>query len=130
MNPSLAMFLSFVVVSVFGFISVAAWAGARAAERKDFYRSETLKKLAESGSAAVVDYMREEEKAQERQRVQARARMIEGNRLGGLILLVVGATLTVAFYQIVPTMPVYLFGVIPFGIGVVLLGSTAFDRRN
>jgi hypothetical protein len=124
------MFLSFVVVSVFTFISVAAWAGARAAERKDFYRSETLKKLAEAGSAAVVDYLREEEKAEERQRAHARARMIEGNRLGGLILLVVGATVTVAFYQIVPDVPVYLFGVIPFGIGLVLLGSSMFGRRG
>ncbi|HEV8396147.1 MAG TPA: hypothetical protein VGQ37_17825 [Vicinamibacterales bacterium] len=117
-------------MSVFTFISVAAWAGARAAERKDFYRSETLKKLAEAGSAAVVDYLREEEKAEERQRAHARARMIEGNRLGGLILLVVGATVTVAFYQIVPDVPVYLFGVIPFGIGLVLLGSSMFGRRG
>jgi hypothetical protein len=130
MNPNVAMFLSFVVVSVFAFISVAAWAGARAAERKDFYRSETLKKLAESGPTAVVEYLREEEKAEERHRAHRRARMIEGNRLGGLILLVVGATLIVAFYQIVPDVPVYLFGAIPFGIGVVLLGSAMFARRD
>ena len=130
MNPNLAMFLSFVIVSVFAFLSVAAWAAARAAERKDFYRSETIKKLAESGSAAVTEYLREEEKAEERRRAAARTRAVEGNRLAGLILLVVGATVTVALYQIETNVPVYLFGGVPFGIGAVLLGSSMFGRSG
>jgi hypothetical protein len=29
-----------------------------------------------------------------------------------------------------PDVPVYLFGVIPFGIGLVLLGSSMFGRRG
>ena len=130
MNPNVAMFLSFLVVSIFAFISVAAWAAARTAERKDFYRSETLKKLAESGPAAVTEYLREEEQAEERRRAGARARMHEGNRLAGLILIVVGATVTVALHQILRTVPIYLFGIVPIGVGVVLLGSTLLARRD
>ena len=130
MNPSLAMFLSFVIVSVFSFLSIAVWAGTRQQERKDFYRSETLKKLAESGSAAVVEYLREEEKQDERRRAVHRDRMIEGNRLAGMILLVVGGMLAVFLYYIVPNMPVYLMGLIPLGIGIVLLLTPLMTQRR
>lgn len=130
MNPNLAMFLSFVVVSVFSFISVAVWAGTRHQERKDFHRSETLKKLAESGPAAVVDYLREEERIEERRHANERERMIAGTRLAGLILLVVGAALAVALRQIVHDPPVYLIGLIPFGIGLVLLGAPLITPRR
>jgi len=115
------LFLSFVVVSVFSFVSVAVWAGTRHQERKDFYRSETLKKLAESGSAAVVDYLREEERLADRRRLEERERMREGTRLGGLILVAVGGALAIALQQIVREQSVYLIGLIPLGIGVVLL---------
>jgi Flp pilus assembly protein TadB len=127
-NPNLAMFLSFVVVSVFSFISVAVWAGTRHQERKEFYRSEILKKLAESGSTAVAEYLREEEKSDERRRLEQRDRMVKGNRLSGLILLVVGVTLMVALHQIVTEAPIYLFGMIPLGIGIVLLVSSFMGR--
>jgi hypothetical protein len=124
------MFLSFVVVSVFSFTSVAAWAGTRYQERKDFYRSETLKKLAESGSAAVIEYLREEERLDEKRQGERRARMVEGNRLGGLILIVVGGALMIAFYQIVTEFPIYLFGLIPIGIGIVLLLTSLIGGRR
>lgn len=130
MNPSLAMFLSFVVVSVFSFISVAVWAGTRQEERKAFYRSEMLKKLAESGSAAVLEYLREEERQDDRQRAERRQRMVEGNRLSGLILIAVGVVVTTALRQIVPNMPVYIMGMVPLAIGVVFLGLSLFGRRS
>jgi hypothetical protein len=124
------MFLSFLIVSVFSFLSIAVWAGTRQQERKDFYRSETLKKLAESGSAAVVEYLREEEKQDERRRAVHRDRMIEGNRLAGMILLVVGGMLAVFLHYIVPNMPVYLMGLIPLGIGIVLLLTPLMTQRR
>jgi Flp pilus assembly protein TadB len=123
------MFLSFVVVSVFSFVSVAVWSGTREQERKNFHRSETLKKLAESGSAAVVEYLREEERQEERRRLEQAARVREGNRVGGLILIVVGAAVAVAFHQIVREVPIYLFGLIPFGIGLVLF-TVSFTGRG
>jgi hypothetical protein len=115
---------------VFSFISVAVWAGTRQEERKQFYRSEVLKKLAESGAAAVVEYLQEDEKRTERNRAEQRERAVEGIRLGGLILLAVGGMLAVALYQIVREVPVYLIGGIPFGIGLVLLMTSLLNRRR
>jgi hypothetical protein len=128
-NPSLAMFLSFCVVGVFSFISVAAWAGSRAEERKAFYRSETLKKLAESGSAAVLEYLREEERQADRRRAEHQMRVIEGHRLTGLILTAVGSVITIGLWKIVPEPPVYILGMAPLAIGVVFLGLSLFPRR-
>jgi hypothetical protein len=127
-NPSLAMFLSFVVVAVFSFISIAAWSGTRHQERKDFYRSEMLKKLAESGSGAVVEYLREEESQKDRRRAEQRGREFEGYRLVGLILLAVGSTMAIAMYFVVRELPVFLFGLIPASIGLVFF-SMSLSRR-
>jgi len=124
------LFLSFVVVSAFSFVSVAVWAGTRQQERKEFYRSEMLKKLAESGQAAVIEYLHEEEKLDERRRSDQRERMREGNQLAGLILMAVGGALTVALHQIVRDVPVYFIGMIPFGIGVVLFMTSLLGRRR
>ena len=130
MSPSLAMFLSFVVVSVFSFLSVAVWAGTRQDERKAFYRGETLKKLAESGSAAVLEYLHEEERSEERRRAERQRRIVEGNRLSGLILIAVGAVLSVALRFIVHEPPVFILGMVPLAIGVVLLGVSLFSGRR
>jgi hypothetical protein len=124
------LFLSFGVVGVFSFLSVATWAGTRQQERKDFYRTEMLKKLAEAGSAAVVEYLHEEEKLEARRRIEQRERQRQGSLLGGLILIVVGVGLAIALYGIARDAPVYLFAIVPFGIGVVLLGTSLFGRRS
>jgi len=129
-NPNVALFLSFAVVSVFSFVSVVVWAGTRQQERKEFYRSETLKKLAESGAAAVIEYLREEERLDEQRRLAHRDRVREGNRLSGLILLAVGIALTIALYYIVPKAPIYFFGTVPLGIGIVLLLTSLTGPRR
>ena len=129
MFPSLAMFLSFCVVGVFSFLSVAVWTGTRHQERKDFYRGELLKKLAESGSAAVLEYLREEERQQDRKRAEHQQRMIEGNRMTGLILTAVGTVTTIGLWKIVPEPPVYILGMTPLAIGLVFLGLALFGRR-
>jgi ABC-type uncharacterized transport system substrate-binding protein len=124
------IFLSFIVVSVFSSASVAVWASTKHRERKDFYRGETLKKLAESGAAAVTEYLREEERLEEARRVAQRQRVVEGNRLVGLILLVVGGTLLVALRQLVPEQPVYLLSLAPMGIGVVFFMTPLLSSRS
>jgi hypothetical protein len=130
-NPNLAMFLSFVVVGLFSFISIAAWTGTRHQERKDFYRSEMLKKLAETGPGAVIEYLREEEQQEERRRAEQREREREGYRLTGLILLAVGGTMAISMYYVVRDLPVYLFGLIPASIGLVFFAmSLAGTRRQ
>jgi len=128
-NPSLAMFLSFCVVGLFSFISVAVWTGTRHQERKDFYRSEMLKKLAENGPGAVIEFLREEERQEDRRRAEQRGRERAGLRFTGLILIAVGAVITVALWNIVPDTPVYILGMAPLAIGVVFLGTALFGRR-
>jgi hypothetical protein len=124
------IFLSFGVVSVFSFVSVVVWAGTRQEERQAFYRSEMLKKLAESGSAAVIEYLREEERLEEARRARQRERRLEGTRPVGLILIAFGAIVVVALRQLVPFEPVYLFGLVPIGIGVVFLLMPFISRHR
>jgi hypothetical protein len=126
----LFIFLSFGAVALFSFLSVAVWAGTRHEERKGFYRSETLKKLAESGSAAVIEYLREEERLNEIRQTDRRRRSLEESGLAGWILVVVGITLTIALHQIIRELPIYLFGLIPLGIGIVLLLRSTMGRRR
>jgi len=130
MNPNLAMFLSFVVVGLFSFISIAAWTGTRHQERKDFYRSEMLKKLAETGPGAVIEYLREEEQQEDRRRAEQRGREREGFRLTGLILLAVGSTMAISMYYVVRDLPVYLFGLIPASIGLVFFAMSLSGGRK
>jgi hypothetical protein len=120
------LFLSFGVVSMFSFISVAVWTGIRHQERKDFYRAEMLKKLAESGSGTVVEFLREEERQEDRRRAAQRVREREGIRLAGLINVAVGITMAIAMYYVIREVPVYLFGLIPAAVGVVLLAASSF----
>ena len=122
------LFLSFCVVSVFSFISVAVWAGTRQQERKDFYRGDMLKKLSETGPNAVIEYLREEERQEDVRRREQRAREREGIRLAGLILVAVGGAMIVAMYYVIRGVPVYLFGLIPLAIGLVFLVSQAGRR--
>jgi hypothetical protein len=124
------LFLTVSVISTFAFISVAVWTGTRHQERKDFYRGEMLKKLSEAGSGAVIEYLREEERLDERRRAEQRGREREGIRLAGLILVAVGGTMIIAMYYVVRGIPVFLFGLIPLAIGLVFLGQSLVARRT
>lgn len=66
------IFLSVGAVALFSFIAVAAWSDARSKEREAYYKSETLKKIAESGTGgtAALEFLREQEKIGERRRLQ------------------------------------------------------------
>jgi hypothetical protein len=108
-------------IAVFSFLAVARWSDARRKEREAYYRSETVKKIAEtqgSGGGSALEYLREEE------RIGARRRR-EGQRLGGLITAAVGVAL-IAFLKFgimndPDAQNVYLVGLIPLFIGVALL---------
>jgi hypothetical protein len=107
------VFLSVGAVALFSFIAVSAWADARRKEREAYYRSEVLKKIAETqGGSAVVDLFREEYT-----REQTKHR--EGLKLGGLINIAVGVGLMV-FLAFQEGAAVSLVGLIPLLIGVVL----------
>jgi hypothetical protein len=106
-------------ICVFTFISVAAWADARRREREAYYKSETLKKIAETqggGGQAALEYLREEDRIAQR-------RAQEGRKLGGLITIAVGGGLMIMLGAILDRSDrgVIFVGAIPFLIGVALL---------
>jgi hypothetical protein len=119
-NPvAITAFLLGMVASIatFGFLAVAAWVNARRREREAFYRSEVLKKLAESGaegSTAALEMFREQ------QRTSASDRL-ETQRLGGLVLAAVGIGLMALLRGVATNESAWLSGLIPTLVGGVLL---------
>ena len=104
-------------IALFSFLSVAAWSDARRREREEYYRNETLKKIAESsgeGAKAAIELLREQNQNVTRRR-------LEGMKLGGLITAVVGIGVMVLLRGIANDEPVYLAGLIPLLIGLALL---------
>jgi hypothetical protein len=116
------LFLSVASVALFSFVSVAVWSSERRREREAYYRSETLRKTADTqgtGSSSAIEFLREEEK-------NATRRRREGQKLGGLITVAVGIGM-MAFIKAVDRGdpdPAYLVGLIPLLIGVALLAYT------
>jgi Flp pilus assembly protein TadB len=107
---------SVIMICVFTFISVQVWAEQRKKEREAFYRSEVLRKLAESTGAQVqqvLDVMREQDRNEERQRR-------EGGKLAGLIVTAVGVGLCLMFAFLTPG-AVWAIGLIPLLVGLALL---------
>jgi F0F1-type ATP synthase assembly protein I len=116
----MAVFLPVTMIAVFAFTSVASWADARRREREAFYRSETLKKIAESsggGADAALAVIREQDRIAHRQR-------LDGQRLGGIVCIAVAAGLMI-FLWAVSARPAYLVGLIPGFVGVALLVHAA-----
>jgi hypothetical protein len=88
-------------------------------EREAFYRSETVKKIAEigGGPAAAMEYLREDEKKAVQRRKQA-------IRLGGMITAASGIALMVFLAAAVRGGEVYLAGLVPTFVGIVLVLSS------
>jgi hypothetical protein len=85
------------------------------------YRNETLQRIAESasgGAGAVMEFLREEERARVR-------RTKEGLKVAGVICAAVGMASTVVLAVVLPPdqPPIYLVGLIPATVGAVLYGS-------
>ena len=115
----LAVLLVFLSILIYTFITVARWSGERRREREAYYRSETLKKIAETqgaGGSSAIEFLREEEK-------NATRRRREGQKLGGLITIAVGIGMMVFIGMVYRRQaePVYLVGVIPLLVGAALL---------
>lgn len=106
--------------TLFAFISVVVWLKSRTKEREAHYRSETVKKIAESGNSdAALEYLREVERADA---VRARAKA----RIAGLITTAVGVALMIFMHQLVSGTAIYLVGLIPLLVGVALLIASEF----
>jgi hypothetical protein len=86
-------------------------------EREAYYRSEALKRLAEShgaGAEAMLQYLREEERKADR-------RKRAGLRLAGMITAGVGIGVTIFLYVLDPAQGVFLAGLIPTLVGLALV---------
>ena len=113
----LALFLCVAMVAVFSFIGVTVWSENRRKEREAYYKSETLKKLAEAqgtGASSAVELVKEQERI-------ALRRRLEGQKLGGLITAAVGVGLMVFLKAVDREHPTFLVGLIPLLVGVALL---------
>ena len=108
------------LICVFTFVAVETWSQNRRKEREAYYRAETHQKMLDGSpesAEAVRALIRDEEERKERRRIEGR---IMGLRLGGLITMVTGVGLVVFLYYLVDDEPVYLVGLIPGLIGLVL----------
>jgi hypothetical protein len=121
------------IISLFSFLSVASWASARFQERAAYYKSEMLKKIVESqgpGATAALEYLREQERNAELRRQENERKSLkrdrDGLRLGGLLTAVVGVCLMIFLHVLVSERGVYLVGLIPLGVGLVLLFFSYF----
>jgi len=116
------LFLSVASVALFSFLAVSVWSTERRREREAYYRSETLRKIADTqgaGNSSAIEFLREEEK-------NAALRRREGQKLGGLITVAVGIGMMVFIKAADRAEPAYLVGLIPLFIGVALLSYTYF----
>ena len=87
-----------------------------------YHRHETYRKIMDhpgDSTDSVLQLMRQRE-------LQAQRRRIEGLRLGGLITFVTGIGVMAFLYFLVTEAPVYLAGIIPVLIGLVLLAYGFF----
>ena len=118
----LDMLVFFVPIAFFSFLAVALWARNRRREREAYYRSETIKKIAEAQEPtanAALEFLREQEK------IHA-VRSREGLKLGGLVTAAVGLALIPLLRAAHSDHPAYLVGLIPLFIGLALLAYVYF----
>jgi hypothetical protein len=118
-GPDVAVFFFLAVgaLSLFGFLAVASWANARSGERTSYYKSDMLKKLADSsgeGAKQTLEYLREETRF-------AALRARERQKIAGLVNIAVGVGLMILLKGVEHNAPVYLVGTIPLLIGIALL---------
>ena len=112
-------FLSVGAIALFSFVSVAVWSDQRRREREAFYRSETIKRIADAqgtGGVSAIEFLREEE-------MYAMRRRREGQQLGGLITAAAGVGMMVFLYAMPDAHDhnAFFVGLIPLLIGVALL---------
>ena len=118
----MGMILLFMVLCVGVVIAIVSFpvglrASNRRLEREAYYRSETIKKIAEAqepSANAALEFLREQEK------VRA-VRRREGLKLGGLVTVAMGLGFIPLLWAVHPTDPIYLVGLIPLLIGLALL---------
>jgi len=121
------LFLAAASVALFAFLSIAAFAGTHAQERKERDRFALLKSLAEQPTESaqkVIDLLREQE---EQARVKKEREERRGFLIGGLILVAAGVGVLIMFLALAKD-GLWTVGLIPVLVGVVLTSIGVFSR--
>jgi hypothetical protein len=124
-TPIIALaFTVLVLVCVFVFVSVIIWAETRRKERESLYRSELLKKLAETpgpGADAVLTSLRDDE-------LRKHARRREYITLAGVLCLALGLAVLIGHFMTPDTRNdgVWALCFIPMLLGFALIGHARF----
>lgn len=117
------LFVAMVVMALFTFLSVGAWAGGRVEERKTAERYALFRKLAEQPSDTarlVLEMVREEEAKNEEKERRRKLRSRRDALLTGSILIATGVGLSVMVGVLSRKGASALVGLIPILIGLVV----------
>ena len=116
-------FLSIGAVALFVFfIPTVTFLENRRKERESFYRSETIRRVAEAsgeGAKSALELLREEDRLRQ-------IKKLEGMKVGGLVNMAVGIGLGCMLWSLGGKESPYLVGLIPGLIGVALLTYALF----
>jgi hypothetical protein len=119
-NAALFLFLAAIVVSVFAFLSVAAWVTAPSKERQARDRFALLKTLAESpgeNAKLVLEILQREDLARAAKRARDERRSWFD---GGIVLIAVGLGLA-GMLMVLAGSGSWSVGLIPFLIGLAMI---------
>lgn len=125
------LFLGAGAVALFAFLSTAHWATTRSEERKALERFALLRKVAEQpGDSArmVLEQLREDERRRDALREVRRERTRHARLQAGVMLIVIGMSLSVMVTRIEPEPGIWTVGLIPFGIGLVIAVFALVDK--
>ncbi len=123
---ALVLLLAAGAVGLFAFLSIAAWAGSQAQERKARDRFALLRALAETppeNAQRVTDLLREQD---ERETVRREREERRGYLVGGLVCLAVGVGLAVMIASVKAGSGAWTVGLIPGLVGLVLTAVGLF----
>ena len=106
------------MLGLFGFLAVSVWVSNQRDQREMKYRYELYQRMVEH-PGPVADEVRA---LLERDAERRQAAEIADKRFGGFVVLAVGIGLGTALHiPFKPAKPVYLLGLVPGLVGVVLL---------
>ena len=117
--------LNLTPVAFFAFLAFIFWLGSRQQQRDLDHRYRLYRAMVEHpgpGADAVRRMLEEDER-------RSRALQSSGANLGGLVVVTVGILLTLFLYFLEVPEPVYLLGLIPLAVGILILVTARRGRQ-
>lgn len=128
--PAFIMIVPLLIV-LFTWISVTHWINARAAERRTRERYALFKHLSERPAESVQLVLEQlhQDDARELEREREKAAVVwRGQNMGAAVTLAIGILLTLFLYYIAPNKPLWLIGLMPVMVGVILAVSGWLEK--